>query len=128
MGLKLVCDTGYMTIAHKKGNIEYVKAAGPKEFLNFIKNAAYVSASSYHAIVFSILFHKDFTAINGDLDSRKMSLLNALGITTRNASITDKGIRPDYNSINWDEVEANLKQLRHNSLEFLKKSLDGNND
>ncbi len=125
MGLKLVCDTGYMSLRHSKSDeIEYVEAAGPREFLNLIKNAAYISASSYHAIVFAILFNKEFTAINGDVDSRKMSLLNELGITNRNASISNHDIRPDYKSIDWDNINDRLESLRIKSSDFLNQSLN----
>ncbi len=122
LGLKLVCDTGYMSAKSNEHDIIYIKTAGPKEFLNLIKFSNYVSASSYHAIVFAILFHKKFTAINGDKDSRKMNLMSELGIEGRNASLSNKDIHPDYKNIDWDIVEKRLDDYRNRSISFLKKA------
>lgn len=124
MKLKLVVDTGYKSVRREK-DIMYVENAGPREFLNLIKNAEYVSASSYHAIIFSILFGKNFTAIDGNTDSRKMSLLNKLNITNRSAS-TNPYLRPTYNSLDWSIIYSRLNSLRAQSSNFLTNAIINN--
>lgn len=53
---KIHCDIVYLN----NKNYEYFYALGPSEFLYMIKNAEMILTDSFHATVFSILFHKQF--------------------------------------------------------------------
>ena len=43
---------------------------GPLDFLNYIKNADLIIATSFHACVFSAIFHKPFIALDVENDNR----------------------------------------------------------
>lgn len=59
--------------------------AGPKEFLGLIKNSEVVVTNSFHATVFSILFHKPFFCSRNSFgfNSRMEDLTAALGLQDR---------------------------------------------
>ena len=57
---------------------------GPLEFVNYIKNAEYVVATSFHATVFSIIYNKKFFIIpHKKTGARVTNILNKLGISGR---------------------------------------------
>lgn len=62
----------------------YAKA-GPKEFLGLIKNAEVIVTNSFHATVFSILFHKPFFCSRNSFgfNSRMDDLAGGLGLAGR---------------------------------------------
>ena len=62
----------------------YAKA-GPKEFLGLIKNAEMVVTNSFHATVFSILFHRSFFCSRNSFgfNSRMENLTGGLGLADR---------------------------------------------
>lgn len=85
----------------------------------------YVITDSFHACVFSILFHKPFTAIanrSGGVD-RFESLLKMFGLENRLVySVDEYKEMPD---INWEKIDCILKSNRAIGLNFLKESLYG---
>lgn len=99
-----------------------------EQWLGWIRNAKYVLTSSFHGIVFSILFHVPFVAcmLKGSQmsgNSRITTLLTALDLEDR---IMQQGKEVDAMlsaPINWDEVEMKLNHLRSYSLSFLKNNI-----
>ena len=128
LGLPVVCDNCY-TPGALRGyyNVHPHVATGPAEFLNLVKNATVVCGASFHLMVFSIIFHKDFYCMNGDVDSRMNNLMKTLCLEDRIWSITDKGrnrIAPtEYTAAS---AEAYLRE-KSKSQEFLKDALTGLN-
>lgn len=104
---------------HIRNHIE----TGPREFLNLIKNAEYVIGGSFHLLVFSILFQKNFYCINGDKDSRTNNLLKKLGLEKRIISLEKPNDYPTepihYNS----SIENSIRAYKQSSVEFLSKHL-----
>ena len=97
--------------------------AGPKEFLNLLKNARLVAGASYHLVVFALIFHKEFIAFNGASDNRISNLLNYLGMSERGI-ITDKNYRNiRLAPINYVNTDMLLRKLRESSLSYLTKAL-----
>lgn len=97
----------------------YLKSAGPKEFLSYIKNATYVITSSFHGTVFSILFKKQFFCV---VDSEKgnvriTSLLEQLNLTNR--IITPQETFNEIPICEYKNVDKILESLRENSLSFI---------
>lgn len=86
----------------------------------------YVVTDSFHACVFSILFHKPFTAIvnrSGGVD-RFVSLLKTFGLEDRLLYSVDE--YREMPEIKWEKVDKVLKENRDLGLDFLKDSLYGN--
>lgn len=98
---------------------------GPEDFLNLIKNAKLVCATSFHGTVFSVLLHKPFIALNGMNDNRISTLLRMMRLTDMGISIPCNNI--NYNNIfnvDYNMVDDILYQERMKSLNYLKKALD----
>lgn len=95
---------------------------GPVEFLSLLAGASFVISNSFHATAFSIMFHKDFIVVgrNENINVRMDSILQDLGLTNRKANCWNENLLAN---INWDDVEAKLKNIISDSKRFLKDSL-----
>lgn len=110
---------------------EAVNNAGPKEFINLIKNAEYILADSFHATIFSILFKKNFFVLNrfennssGSTNSRIDSLLNILGLEERRLHSSEDITKKYDKKINYDIVNNVLKDWVEESKRYLKDALE----
>lgn len=96
----------------------------PYVFLNLIKNACYIVTDSFHGVVFSIIFKKEFFVIKRDAEKagkancsfRIENLLNKLKIKGR-------FIGEEVKEIDYDNVYKILEKEREKSIKFLKDSL-----
>ena len=94
-----------------------------ENWLRGFADAEFVLTDSFHACVFSILFHKPFGVfVNLERGlSRIESLLRPLGLMDR--CITDAPVDLDR-SIDWKFIDNVLMQKAESSLEFLKQGLN----
>lgn len=97
---------------------------GPKEFLSRILNARYVVSDSFHANVFSILFHKHFlTVLPLKRPERLVALLRSLSLSAHlyrdDFSENEFLSLPDYAS----SLNKFLIPLRRQSEEYLHRAL-----
>lgn len=99
-------------------------ARTPIEFINWIKNAKYIITSSFHTIVFSIIFKKDFYAIktNNGKDIRYINLLNKLELQERIINYNELNTT-NCISINYNNVETILENERKFSIDFLRNNI-----
>lgn len=115
-------NTGWKPVLGVKNIYDF----GPIEFLNYIKNAELTLVTSFHGLVFSILFEKQFSVEmmwnTSTGASRLNSLLEELDIQGRN--ITDSE-DPFRQSIDYDSVSKLLAKKRQQSLEFLVNIING---
>lgn len=97
------------------------------DFVNLIRNAAYVLTDSFHGSVFSILYHKKFITFNRFLEgsnsrnSRIDSLCEILGLSERRF---DGDIMKVDSDIAYDEVDERIVGLRESSVAYLKGALE----
>lgn len=107
------------------------KIVTPYQWLYAVKNSEFVICSSFHAVVFSLIFHKPFIALvppdckNKGGNMRINTLLEDVGLINRIIPHFDKE-QIDHalsTSIGWIEVERKIKQLRKPSIDFLKSNL-----
>jgi hypothetical protein len=94
-----------------------------EEWLQMFKHAGYVVTDSFHACVFSILNHKQFTVVANKTRGidRFDSLLKIFELTDRMIfSPNEYKKLPD---IDYYKVDIILKQKRKETYEFLKTSL-----
>lgn len=120
--LPVICDNSYWPRALRNyPSVRPYSAAGPIEFLNLIKNAKVVCGGSFHLMIFSIIFGKEFYSIGGDVDSRVQNLAKLAGVEDRIWSLTDHS----KNSIHpYDGVTSNsLALTKEKSKQFLKSYL-----
>ena len=105
-----------------------ILSAGPAEFLDLFRNAAYVCTNSFHGTVFSIQFQKTFFTAVAPAElaapehSRTFSLLEGLNLSRR---IIGKGDTADLTEpVGWEEAQARLEEQRRDSLAYLKSALE----
>lgn len=98
-----------------------------EEWLGYICFSEYVLTSSYHGMIFSILFHKSFViCLREDSqfagNDRIMTLLKILHLEDR---IADRANVEDIIStpINWDAIDSTLNINKEESLDYLRRSL-----
>ena len=97
------------------------------DFVNLIRNAAYVLTDSFHGSVFSILYHKQFITFNRFLEgsnsrnSRIDSLCAILGLGERRY---DGDITVIDREIAYERVDERIAGLRESSIDYLKGALD----
>lgn len=101
---------------------------GPREWLYLIHHASLVLTDSFHALVFSILYQKQFYHIprtkkqKNDMNSRVDSLLTMLELEER--TIDKNNIRSmKYTKINYQHVEQVLESQRVKSFAWLENVL-----
>ena len=109
-----------------KSNFEYASDLGPQEFLSVIRNAKYVVTTSFHATVFSIIFHRKFVSILQGEGNRLKSLLNSVDLEERlieqdrHASLE---LLEKY--IGYDAIDITIERMRERSLNYLKNAIEG---
>lgn len=96
------------------------------DFLSLIKYADLIITDSFHAVCFSSIFQKEFIAIDKgeriSTTSRIKSLLDIMGEPNRIISYNTNNF--DFDKINYEEVEKNLKCRRSTSEKYIKRALD----
>ena len=102
---------------------------GPEEFLGLVEGASFICTDSYHGMLFSIQFHKEFCVFKrfpdkskNNQNSRIFQIVDLFHLRDRvyksNLKVLlDKGI--DY-----DEVDSILNQKRLESEHYLQGALD----
>lgn len=127
--------TGYKIVALQQlddyipsdeGFADEAPYVGPREFLNYIRNAEFVFTDSFHCSVFSILYKKNFFTFSRFAEGAKQStntridnLLHITGLEDRRMT-KDKTIEEvvNFNRI-FDGVDEKLNALRKSSMDYL---------
>ena len=93
-----------VTIGYKQIGLSEHQDGGPWSFLSMIDNATYVLTDSFHATVFSLLFHRPFYVFDRQYvhkqsqSSRITDLLTEVRLIDRyNPTIVDK-LMPDFSN------------------------------
>ena len=99
-----------------------VYSAGPAQFLGYIHLAKYVLTNSFHAVAFSLIFHKPFLVCNHrTVGARIEDLLLSMGVPERIAS---QNYIPDIDAeIDWMELDRRMLDKRKQSEDFLRAAL-----
>lgn len=110
---------------YPKKRVTYYKSV--YYWLESIRDAKYVIVDSFHGMVFSIIFHKNFAVMANSKRgmTRFTSLLSQLGLENR---LTNDYSYESINKIlsteiDYEQVERNLQELRSYSLSILRDSL-----
>lgn len=120
----------------KKNNLKVISLAdirqkklfneGPKEFIDFIKDAKIIFTDSFHGVIFSILFEKPFVAFKRlrkvvPLNSRIETLLKKFRFENR---FVDKIEEKDIFNVDFSHTKSILEEERNKSIDYLKKALN----
>ena len=98
----------------------YYNCVGPLEFINLIKNSAIIVTSSFHAVVFSLIYNKSFIILDGIKDSRICNLFQLVGLDVKSNYSYDSLRINSSDTIGFD---TQIIPLRNDSLKFLKEAL-----
>lgn len=101
-----------------------LEAISPFEWVNLICHAKFVYTDSFHAILFSIKFQKDFLAYYSEVTraSRLLALKNMFGLDNRVVGHTDQ-IDLKSNLYENNVVANRFQQLTKVSIDFLNSAL-----
>lgn len=102
----------------------------PREWLSRLRQSRYVVTNSFHATVFSILFHKPFIALlrtgrDTGMNSRITSLLDVVGLRDRALTTYDFARVEElyHKEVDWKFVETRVSHFREDGVRFLKDNL-----
>lgn len=99
-----------------------VSSLGPIGFLNAIYYADTIISNSFHATVFSIIFHKDFWVFNrhDEINARITDFLSILGLSDRNSR--NYGQVP---SINYEIIQKKIDYLISDAKLYINNVISG---
>lgn len=93
------------------------------EWMNILRESRFVYTNSFHAVVFSLKFHRQFIAYYGDLvrSSRMAGLRRQFGIEDR---IVKEPLKADINrKIDFSATDLHIQELAKFSMSFLANSI-----
>ncbi|MBR5605478.1 MAG: polysaccharide pyruvyl transferase family protein, partial [Verrucomicrobia bacterium] len=110
----------------REGVIE--KAVGPREFISLFKNSSYVCTDSFHGLLFSIQFEKDFSIFErfsqNDPLNQNSRIYNILKLThTEQRLIPFHGKYQEKGLVDYESVSTIISGLRRKSEQYLVDSL-----
>lgn len=95
---------------------------GPAQFISLIANAHTVVANSYHALAFSLIYHRDMfiTCRTENNNSRMHDFMTYLSIGHR---IVAPNASPDHTAVDFNRSDRLISHLITQSESFLKRNL-----
>ena len=97
----------------------------PGEFLHYIQNADYVFTDSFHAVAFSIKFHKKFCVFNrkqagvADMFTRIESILSVLHLKNH---IYNDLLDFEHIEDNWEKIDEVLYMAKVSALQRISEA------
>lgn len=122
--------TSYSCVKCIKYGIKVLYDVGPAQFLWLINNATYICSNSFHGVVFSIIYEKQFcrpSFVNEDgtlvVDDRIDNLLNLLGLNERSVNHNNMNFKILHEKIDYIMVREKLDRIRENGILYLEKAI-----
>lgn len=112
-------------ILARKYNLDIVDLSSgsytPQDFVSLFRYATCVITTSFHAVVFSVIFKKQLYAItlNDGHDSRYVDILSSLSLED---VIVSPDFIPDIHPIDYSGVDGLLDNLKAKSISFLEEN------
>ena len=104
-----------------KGVDKSLKDADPIDFINYIRYAKLVIASSFHATAFSLIFQKNLRVIpHKETGSRVVDLLTEVHLSK---CLVEENGKNEFDEISYEQVSPVLDEIRLESEQFLKNAL-----
>lgn len=128
-GLKIrsVSSSGYLPARELLPGVQNEQATIP-EWLSLIKHSEYVITTSFHGVVFCLLYHKPFYAVllNNEYskgNDRIVSLLESLHLSNLIVSNSESLKQINFENIDWIDIDAMIALLRQKSTHFIDDTL-----
>ena len=119
VGAFLVSDF-FDSMIHIKNHV------GPQSFISYVEKARFVFTTSFHAVVFCLIFNTPFYVfMSGDKgrDSRLIQILDTFGLLDR---ALQRDRMPEFPNafVDFEKFNRLWKELRDESLLFIDKALE----
>ena len=113
-------------VAAKYNNSVDAIAVGPAEFLSLVKYAKCIVTGSYHALMFSLLFHTIFYIYLDDANAENSRLLSTLSMFGLDKQLyyQTSSLPKSLPQIDFSGVDSIIKSKRKESLSLLKQSIE----
>lgn len=126
--IKIIALVSKLDVCEELGVSVAYPDCGPREFLSFIEQAASIVTDSYHGMLFSITYGKEFWSVERayrqyDQSSRQKTVLEMLSLENRYL-LAEGDIAFASEEIEYSRIEDILAQRRSESLEFLKHAIE----
>ena len=96
--------------------------AGVEEFLSLVKHSEFIVTNSYHGMIFSVIFKKQFVIFSREQCNTKIcELLDLFDLKDR---LLVNGNEKYNQEINYNIVYDNIKNLKFKSIQYLKENLE----
>ena len=121
-------NTKITQITHLKGFNKSQNIFSVPEWLDSFYKSDFIVTDSFHGMIFSIIFEKNFIIIgnhNRGID-RFESFLGLLGLEHKLISTLDEINDDTFTNIDYSKVNHILEDSRNKSLDFLYKNLERN--
>lgn len=110
----------------KDKKYKQVSAISPGQFLYCMNKAKTVITNSYHGVIFSIIYRKNFYAVY-EHDDRKDGLLRLLGLEEQHINSINVGcenmLEKVLHSCDYETVQKRLNGFRQKSIAFLNNAI-----
>lgn len=119
---KIICNPAPISKRVIQFHQESVFEDGPLEFLADLRAAEFVVTSSFHGIVFSLLFEKEFIAVPwGKKGQRLIDLLKEVGLENRMVASFEKyqKCKRKFSKIDYSIVRKSIQSMRKSGLKEL---------
>lgn len=121
--IRSVSSSGYLPARELLPGVQNEQATIP-EWLSLIKHSEYVITTSFHGVVFCLLYHKPFYAVllNNEYskgNDRIISLLEFLHLSNLIVSNSESLKQINFENIDWVDVDAMIALLRQKSTHFI---------
>lgn len=104
----------------------------PEQFLSLIKHASYVFTDSFHAVVFSNIYQKQYFVFNrskrGEMSTRIVDITALFGQEERfcrDKTREKLAYITALSDIDYKKENEAFENAKRESIEFLKKNLEG---
>ena len=114
--------------------VKKVNTVTPEDFLSYINYASVIITDSFHGVMFSVKFQKDFFVLERKYQKRSLEKDSRIDDILERLDLKERKVRNinDVNQIelkiNFKKVNLNYREERKRSLLFLKKALEGDID
>lgn len=106
---------------------QVVSAINPLQWSYLISRSNFVITNSFHGVVFSVLSHRPFIALETSpaTGARARNFLSQMGLVSQVASSSFEAMRALESAkyIDWDNVDKRLRRQRQNFNAFLDSAL-----
>lgn len=121
---------GWIKLADRNFGDMKLFDATPNDFISLIKHAKYVFTDSFHAVVFSYIYQKQYFVFNrnktGEMSSRIQDITELFGAQSR---FCYDALRENFQYINslsdmdYSQANPTFERLKQESIDFLKRNL-----